>query len=523
MANPITTYLNQWGRYPANNQVWFVSKNQLGEFQPKLMDDIHFGSSRAAQGYYILETFNKNRQGIVGGLTAENSDTPALTRPTTNAFFSGRYWCAGATDEDLSGRIYYSQILEDIKDANKCYSENDPTAENFNEVLDTDGGVILIPEIGQIYNLTAMSSGVAVLANNGVWLIQGADGNQFTPNSISIQQITTFGCTSPRSVISLGTSLIYWNADGIYTVGFDLTQGAQFQDLTAQSIATLYEAIPSVCKQNAQGVLNNKDKKVHWMYSSTEPTGLTNRYQFDRVLTYDLQLQAFFTYSIGELSQNSPFVSAIFETSSQASSTLTSRVAVGADTLILTNLDEVVITQDLATSSELSLKMLTFNPNLDSTYGMTFSEFRREDFVDWFSNDGVGVDAPAFAIPAWFTGGEPSREKKATYVTTHFNRTETGFDTGLNPTNPSSCFMQAQWSWADSDAGNLKGAEQQVYRYQRIYVPVSTNDAYDYGQSILTTRTKIRGNGHSLTLKFRSEPLKDFQLLGWTINTSTRV
>jgi hypothetical protein len=82
--------------------------------------------------------------------------------------------------------------------------------------------------------------------------------------------------------------------------------------------------------------------------------------------------------------------------------------------------------------------------------------------------------------------------------------------------------MQAQWDWANSSSSNLYGAEQQIYRYNRVYVPLDSDDTFDYGQVILTTKTKIRGSGRALALKFSSEEGKDFQLLGWTTNASVR-
>jgi len=45
----------------------------------------------------------------------------------------------------------------------------------------------------------------------------------------------------------------------------------------------------------------------------------------------------------------------------------------------------------------------------------------------------------------------------------------------------------------------------------------SLSETYSY--SVITTRNKLRGKGRALSLKFRTEPYRDLQLLGWSIET----
>ena len=83
--------------------------------------------------------------------------------------------------------------------------------------------------------------------------------------------------------------------------------------------------------------------------------------------------------------------------------------------------------------------------------------------------------------------------------------------------NPSSCLVQAQWEWnVTADAGRW-GTEFQAYRYRQPYYVTGSDGTLSYGYSVITTRNKLRGNGRALSLKFRTEPDKDLQLLGWNI------
>lgn len=520
MTDPINKYLAETNRYPSNNMVWHVAKDVDGKFDPELLTDVAFGSSPAAKGHFIIEAFDKDRQRI-NTVSDANLDIIEPTRPTTNTFYSGRYWCAGLTSKRSSGKIFFSQILEDMDKAGKCYTENDPTAEEFNDPLDTDGGVIKIPEVGEIQQLEAIGNGVAVIADNGIWFIRGGDSKGFTPTSHIITKVSGFGSISTNSVVSLGSTILYWGKDGIFQLGYTELEGLQAQDLTETTIKTFYDEIPIISRKFAMGFHSAADMKVHWFYSSENPVNDEFRYKKNRVLTLNLQLSSFTTYSIGELNSDSPYLIGGFERPYNAATSKIDNILVNGNQVVV-SADNVIVITLFEGSVDINIKGVSFVPITGGDLKFTFSDFRDESFKDWVSSDGIGIDAFSFAIPAYEIFDEPSREKRVTYVTTHFNRTETGFNADLSFTNPSGCLMQAQWDWSDSDTGGLQGAFQQIYRYNRVFIPQDSSDPFDYGQSILTTKTKLRGKGNALTLRFESEEGKDFQLIGWTTNATVK-
>lgn len=520
MSNPITTYYQDIGRYPANNQTWHIAINSGGNFSPNLLQDASFGSSPSAKGHFILDVFTPRRWSLSGQYPhISERDEVEVVRPTTNTFFAGRFWTSGLSSKRLAGRIYYSQLLEDLDRVGKCYSENDPTAGEFNDPLDTDGGVIKIPESGDIQKLEAIGNGVAVIADNGIWFIRGGDQKGFTPTAHSISKISNFGSTSPSTIVGVGSNVYYWGKEAIYVMGYTELDGLTVTDTTATTIAGLFSDIPRLSKTYSRGLHNANDKKIHWFYKSVAPVSDADRFVYDSVLNLDLQLGAFTTYSIKTLETDSPILVGAMERSSLAARTRVDGVTIGADTVVIGA--DTVITNTLFTASvSINVKGIAMVPT-EGGFKYTFADFSNEEFLDWKTMDDTGLDAFAFAIPAYETFQEPSREKRATYVTTHFNRTETGFNAQLEALNPSGCFMQAKWDWDDS--GTItRGARQQVYRLPRIYTPSSPSDTFDYGVSVITSRTKIRGAGHALTLNFESEAGKDFQLLGWTTNVSIR-
>lgn len=82
---------------------------------------------------------------------------------------------------------------------------------------------------------------------------------------------------------------------------------------------------------------------------------------------------------------------------------------------------------------------------------------------------------------------------------------------------PSSCFLTSKWDWTGTGSANRWSEPQQVYRLRQPFFPEDENTPFDYDYTVVETKNKIRGKGKSLSLRFESEPGKDFQLLGWSI------
>lgn len=70
------------------------------------------------------------------------------SRPEVNGIFAGRVWYSGIASERLGNRVYFSQVLLTDTQIGRMYQEYDPTAEEFSELIKTDGGFIEIPEMG---------------------------------------------------------------------------------------------------------------------------------------------------------------------------------------------------------------------------------------------------------------------------------------------------------------------------------------------------------------------------------------
>ena len=194
-------------------------------------------------------------------------------------------------------------------------------------------------------------------------------------------------------------------------------------------------------------------------------------------------------------------------------------VTVGGDP-VEANGDDVFINISSRTSATRSIQYVAVT-NTDTVIKYTFSVYKDESWLDWFTNDSTGVDAEAFMITGYLSGGDFQRQKQILYITTYLRKTEDGFTADVNgdfvPTNQSSCLIQAQWNWANSANSNKWGKTFQAYRHRRVYWPVDIDDTFDDGNSVVVTRNKLRGKGRVLSIKFSTEPGKDLHLYGWSM------
>jgi hypothetical protein len=115
------------------------------------------------------------------------------------------------------------------------------------------------------------------------------------------------------------------------------------------------------------------------------------------------------------------------------------------------------------------------------------------------------------------------RKKQVPYIFFYFNRTEDGYELSGNDlilSNQSSCLVQAQWNWADSANSGKWGDQFQAYKLLRNYIPTGVNDPFDYGDSVIVTKNKLRGSGKTLSLKIQSSAGKDMKILGWGLEAT---
>lgn len=538
MRDPIEDYFNRLDLFPSNSEsIWtgvtFVSGDEPAEvFLPTLMRDRLGADISSAKGFFIIDLLRRGNSRLseyaknqannekllfnVGSLPEDVTEGG----PTVITEFAGRVWFAGfggkavngdVRSPNLSSFICFSQLVNSKADVLKCYQAGDPTSRETSDIVDTDGGFIRISGANKIVSLRAIGKELIVLADNGTWTVTGSADEGFTATKYSVTRITTYGCVSPYSVVSVGDSVFYWSDDGIYVLQRDQFGSLLANNLTQDTIQTLYEDIDVSEKAKVVSIYDPFDRKVRWLFNTDELIG-NNNFVFELIL--NTITGAFTKNKIYNLATNTPEVIGFILTDPFKRGEVVENVVVGGDQVQVVG-DNVVITTEIRTTGTVSVKYLTVV--LDTTVKITFSQYRNTAFKDWFTANSVGVDAAAFMLTGAMTAGDSGVHKQTPYLVMHMFRTEFTATGGV-PDNQSSCLVQSQWDWASSATSGKWSPQQQVYRYRRPFFV--TGSTYDNGFETIVTRNKLRGRGRALSIKIDTEPGKDCRIIGWNLSVN---
>lgn len=502
VSTPIGMYFSKFGRYPGNNKQWWVAKAtsasgsvQVGDFDPQLLSKFYFGNTRAPRGHYVVEAFNIDRSAVSGvaGIPVEST----TERPRTVAFFSGRVWYA------LNSTVYFSQVMQDKRQAGMCYQEADPTAEDVSDLIATDGGVIPIPEMAKALKLVPTGSGVLVFADNGVWFVTGTDSG-FTATSISVNKISPIGTDSPNSIVETEGQIYWWSKVGIQGMSqkqgmFGTVEGVfEKPNLSEETVQGFYNKIPIEVRRTVKGVFDPATNVIQWLYRSSPSIA---PYKYDRILNLDLTLQAFYPWSVSPHADG-PYITGVFTTD-----TITDIENPDPDSSI----------------RNMFIKYFCAVP-VSTNYQWTFAEFNDSTFADWRGFDGIGKPYMSFIETGYELMEDAMRRKQAPAIFCYFRRTEINFvDNGQDyvADRPSSCKFQAKWDWASTQASNKWSTKVEAYRHTRLPMFDESNLVFDTGFPVVVTKNKVRGNGRAIQFRFENGDIgSDFDLLGWAVNYS---
>ena len=504
----INSYFTSKSVYPSNAQQWFLGrKDSDNSFDPAQLAEQDFGTTPAPKGRLIISLFDRStsRDALTGLTTPADIDT---TRPTTVAFGMQRVWLAGmqsttplplSTSPNLTGMVLYSRTIRSPEDFGQFYTDADPTSENDSELVDTDGGFVIIPDSGKIHKLVSVGSAIVVLAENGIWVISGGYSNPFTAANQDVSKISAFGALAPNAVVQAESDVFYWNKGGIYLITSNDQGTLSSTNITENSIQTLFNSLDQKAKRNAVGEYDPVNKKVMWMYNdSSAYTGAEYVNSYNRELVLDLSLEAWTKNSISAIGEPSPYIAGYLHTP-----------------------DFLLRREGVRSRGDTVTKYLViqFSNPAENLAGVSFSYYRDEHFRDWKSYDNVGVSFLSYVITGYETMGDSARSKQAPYIVVHskFTETEAVLDgTSIVPKNPSGLYMQAQWGWANSYHSGRWMNPQQVYRLLRP-LNLSAVGPTNFGDSVVTTKNRVRGSGKALSLYFYSDGDKDFYLHGWTV------
>lgn len=515
-STKIATYFANKNKYPANNQIPALGKNDTNDFDPSTLDKLEFGNTPAPKGHFLLKAFDRDYAAVSGisssALTALREQDE--TRPSCVCTAFGRIWYSGTSDQATQGKVFFSKLAGSIKDYERCYQQNDPTSEDLSDVLDTDGGVIPIHNCGTIVQLIEAYSGVLVLSANGVWLISGTEQVGFTATGYQVQRITDIGCIGRDTVAFADGIVYYWSDAGIYVI-LQNQNTLVAESLTRDTIQSFYNAIQDGSKRYAEVSYDARERTLLWLYGDD----LTKPYKKNKVLSFNTELKAFIPFaSVVDDSVTGKGIHSMVSRGYFTDEVLQDNVIDSSGAVFTDSTGEAFWTETtILAEDQPSLKLLCTVPYGNGFFkDIFFAEFNNLEHKDW------GTESyTSYVETGSVTGQDLMRNKQAQYIVNHFTRTEDGYELDSNGNvtlaKQSGCFVRSKWDWTGTANAGKWSNQQQAYRLKHLYIPLSVSDTFDYAYDVVSTKLLIRGNGYSFRLRYESDGIKDFQLLGFAM------
>jgi hypothetical protein len=517
-ADPVTTFFSSKAVYPPNSKQWWTAKDSSDVFDASLLTKFDAGNTLAPRGHFLLNPFFKDRQ-TASGVSTITTESEAK-RPEVLAFFAGRVWYMGVDSSKINGHVFFSQVLLTANHAGRCYQESDPTSEELSDLLDSDGGVVVIPEIGKIRGAIVKDRFLIIFASNGVWSVSGGGTDGFKATDFQVQAITKVGVTGKDSIVNTETFPMWWSEQGIYTIIVDQVSGSlSAQSMTQNTIETFYQDdIPALSKTYARGAFDEASKRIYWLYNTVAPANDADRWKFNAAIIFDTSIGAFYPWKISNLTNDSPYLFDVFNLQAIQQTERTENIIDSSGNTIITDQgagtgNNVVTDVQTISGNSTFLKFVAIVPNSGNTTNTwVFCEFNNGDFVDWETNDGTGIDYSSF-VETGYELFQSLTKKQTPYVQVFFNKTETGVANNILLA-PSSCFIQSKWDWTSSGDRGQWSELQQSYRLKRQFDEGLITDSLP-GADVISSEVKIRGHGKAVQYRFESEAGYDFDLVGW--------
>ena len=495
----LTTYTSSESAYPPLSLPWYAGKDSNGNFSVAEYNKIFSGTSLIANGSFILDLYNQDREtasGISGFNYTETS------RFKTVATFAGRVFYSGMSNK-YSNKVFFSRTLFQTDRLGDCYQINDPTSEDLSDLLDTDGGVVDVQGAYNIQKLQVLGPFLIVFAENGVWTINGVD-NVFRATEYAVNKITKVGLAYEGSFVSAQGRPYWWSDSGIHTLTASSEGGLQEQNISLNTIQTFWGEIDADKKAQVTGVYDEFNQRIAWLYPDD---GETTDFKKNNILFFDEGLTAFYPWRISDATAGQYLLEPIYVKGKLTGQVEFDVIDSNGDLVVDSNGDQVTVTRDARSYTSSQLTFLV----RDTTGQLTFAVFTDIDFLDWGS-----ANYESYAESGYDFLGDLTLRKNLIYATIHMSVTEegvTGNDVdGYEYIRPSSCLVSSYWDFKTT----VSDTKQQAYRLKKLGVPESAG-SFDYPFTVTTSRLRIRGRGRSMRMRFESEQGKDFHLLGFDV------
>ena len=336
--DPVAYYFEKRGTYPRHSVLYNSMKLSsakevvaVGAFSPWEDEKLNFGNTTPPLGRYTHSAYNFDSRSILENFFADG-DTPTppegsnvgnvnniniisegtvtwsvTDRPRCSGYHNGHVYFA---DKDREGktRILVSQLVSDLDNIEKCYQDADPTAEEINDLIATDGFVMYPTGMGTVLNMIEFNRGLIILATNGAWQIKGTQGGGATATDFTIDKIGTFDFFSPYSLVDAGNSVMMFTDRGIVAIGVNEFGDITSQNLTENTIDEYFDTLSRTAMSNVHGTFVTDERRAYWTIPKPSDSAVANAKDASLILVLNLDTGGFFKHSwTGDVQVHLPF------------------------------------------------------------------------------------------------------------------------------------------------------------------------------------------------------------------------
>lgn len=500
------------------------------QFRPSSVTSENFSTSPAPKGAFKYRVFESDRPFSIQDLGEINLYHPRFSltdfqevfkkqgkykeSPTSVCFFASRVWY-GST-----GYLAFTKVIEKPSDFEVCHQEADPTSDVDSDLVDTDGGFVEIPNMGEVIDMVEFSNSLLVFSKSGTWAVSGTqEGGVFTPKGYSVSKVSSESLLEDTQVVERQDVLLFLTENGLRVVQQDqVSLTPKIVTFDNKKVLSYFTDLKASDMQKIKVTFDNKNEKIYIMLPPND--------RDYTILIQDVKLQAWYKFTF-----QVPNGAKIIDTRmSSGYEKVSSEEIIRNNYVAVFYNNEVVVqtTESYQKTDRNEYEMIaTYSDGVNPPVIARLS-FINDNFQDWDTTleGAFRREEEAFIVTSYSLLGDTSTSKTVKKMHTSMIKTEGEWEAneegGLEATNQSGCFVQIGYNFPETNTHDIVSyarwtKPRQIYKLPKFLGAIEAGDKAYPGIGVVSSKFAPKGRGTSLMFRFQAEQGKQAKLLSWAL------